>query len=150
MSEHSEEQLIECHGCGSLWLIDFADFAKISAKLMECTLCELTKFEEIISKGFKDAEGSQASFMLREEVRRNSEALKFTNSRLLQVERLQEAIYSVLRKGSESGKIANLEATLEKFALNVSRLNDVLGKLGEVEDPLRLAQGQKKLGDYVR
>jgi len=43
LSENSEEQLIECHGCGSLWLIDFTTFAKISAKLMECPLCELTK-----------------------------------------------------------------------------------------------------------
>ena len=44
MSEDgSGNQLIECHGCGSLWLINFADVAKISAKLMECPLCELTK-----------------------------------------------------------------------------------------------------------
>jgi cell fate (sporulation/competence/biofilm development) regulator YlbF (YheA/YmcA/DUF963 family) len=110
----------------------------------------VTKFEEAISKGFKDSEGAQHSFELKREVARNSEALKFTNSRLLQVERLQEAIYNVLRKGSEPGKIANLEATLEKFALNVNRLNDVLSKFGGVEDPLSLAEGQKKLGDYVR
>jgi hypothetical protein len=58
----------------------------------------VTKFEEVILKGFKDSEGSQASFMLREEVARNSEALKFPNSWLLQVERLQEAIYPVLRR----------------------------------------------------
>ena len=43
MSEHSEEQLIECLGCGSLWLIDFTDNAKIIAKLMQCPLCDLTK-----------------------------------------------------------------------------------------------------------
>ena len=43
MSEHSGEQLIECHGCGSLWLIDFATFAKIIAKLMQCPICELTQ-----------------------------------------------------------------------------------------------------------
>ena len=87
---------------------------------------------------------------MRAELKRNSEALKFTNSRLLQVERLQEAIYSVLRKGSEPGKLVSLEAAVEKIAYNVNRLTEVLGKLGEVEDPLRLAQGQKKLGDYVR
>jgi hypothetical protein len=110
----------------------------------------VTKFEEAISKGFKDSEGAQHSFELKREVARNSEALKFTNSRLLQVERLQEAIYSVLRKGSEPGKLVSLEAAVEKIAFNVNRLTEVLGKLGEVEDPLRLAEGQKKLGDYVR
>jgi hypothetical protein len=110
----------------------------------------VTKFEEAISKGFKDSEGAQHSFELKREVARNSEALKFTNSRLLQVERLQEAIYSVLRKGSEPGKLVSLEAAVEKIAYNVNRLTEVLGKLGEVEDPLRLVQGQKKLGDYVR
>jgi hypothetical protein len=41
LSEHSGEQLIQCRGCGSLWLIDFATFAKISAKLMQCLICEL-------------------------------------------------------------------------------------------------------------
>jgi hypothetical protein len=110
----------------------------------------VTKFEEAISKGFADSEGAQHSFELKREVARNSEALKFTNSRLLQVERLQEAIYNVLRKGSEPGKLVSLEAAVEKIAFNVNRLTEVLGKLGEVEDPLRLAEGQKKLGDYVR
>jgi hypothetical protein len=66
------------------------------------------------------------------------------------VERLQEAIYSFLRKGSEPGKLVSLEAAVEKIAFNMNRLTEVLGKLGEAEDPLRLAEGQKKLGDYVR
>ena len=84
-----------------------------SLKLL--VLCQWTKFEEAISKGFKDSEGAQHSFELKREVARNSEALKFTNSRLLQVERLQEAIYSVLRKGSEPGKLVSLEAAVEKI-----------------------------------
>jgi hypothetical protein len=109
----------------------------------------VTKFEEAISKGFADGESAQHSFELRQEVKRVGEALKFNNSRLLQVERLQEAIYNVLSK-SPAGKVENLEATVEKFAVNVNRLNDVLSKLGDVEDPKRLAEGQKKLGDYVR
>ena len=110
----------------------------------------VTKFEEAISKGFKDSEGAQHNFELRAELKRNSEALKFTNSRLLQVERLQEAIYGVLRKGSESGKLLDLEATVEKIAVNVKALTEAWGKMSDLEDPTRLAEGQKKLGDYVR
>ena len=109
----------------------------------------VTKFEEAISKGFIDSEKAQLSFELREEIKRVGEALKFNNSRLLQVERLQEAIYTVLSK-SPAGKVENLEAAVEKIAFNVNKLTEVLGKLGEVEDPLRLAEGQKKLGDYIR
>ena len=61
MSEHSEDQLIECHGCGSLWLINFTDFAKISAKLMECPLCKLTqealdKLERLEKNELKNSE----------------------------------------------------------------------------------------------
>jgi hypothetical protein len=109
----------------------------------------VTKFEEAISKGFKDSEGAQHNFELKREVARNSEALKFTNSRLLQVERLQEAIYNVLSK-SPAGKIGNLEEAVEKIAFNVNKLTEAWGKMGDVEDPKRLAEGQKKLGDYVR
>jgi hypothetical protein len=109
----------------------------------------VTKFEEAISKAFKDSEGAQHNFELHAELKRNSEALKFTNSRLLQVERLQEAIYNVLSK-SPAGKIGNLEEAVEKIAFNVNKLTEAWGKLGGLEDPLRLAEGQKKLGDYVR
>ena len=110
----------------------------------------MTKFEEAISKGFKDSEWAQHNFELKREVARNSEALKFTNSCLLQVERLQEAIYSVLRKGSESGKLVSLEAAVEKIAFSVKKLTEAWSEMGDVENPLRLAEGQKKLGDYVR
>jgi hypothetical protein len=109
----------------------------------------VTKFEEAISKGFKDSEGAQHNFELKREVARNSEALKFTNSRLLQVERLQEAIYNVLSK-STAGKLEHLEDVVEKIAFNVNRLTEAWGKMSDVEDPKRLADGQKKLGDYVR
>ena len=34
------EQVIECCGCGSKWLIDFADVVKIDAVLVQCPLCE--------------------------------------------------------------------------------------------------------------
>ena len=110
----------------------------------------INKFESEIRRGIDEIGRSQERFELQSEVKRNSEALKFTNSRLLGLEKLQEAIYSVLRKGSEPGKLVSLEAAVEKIVFNVNRLTEVLGKLGEVEDPLRLAEGQKKLGDYVR
>ncbi len=110
----------------------------------------VTKFEEAISKGFKDSEGAQHSFELKQELKRNSEALKFTNSRLLGLEKLQEAIYGVLSKASVPGKLVDLEATVEKIALNVNKLTEAWSKLGDVEDPARFIEGQKKLGDYVR
>src|SRR5208283_4460427 len=89
----------------------------------------VTKFEEAISKGFQDSEKAQNSFELREEVKRVSEALKFNNSRLLGVERMQEAIYNFVRKTPELKRVENLESTVEKFALNVNKLTEVLGKL---------------------
>jgi hypothetical protein len=110
----------------------------------------INKFESEIKKGLDEIGRSQERFELHREVKRNSEALKFTNSRLLQVERLQEAIYGVLRKGSEPGKLMDLEATVEKIAVNVKALTEAWGKMSDLEDPTRLAEGQKKLGDYVR
>jgi hypothetical protein len=44
----------------------------------------------------------------------------------------------------------DLEAAVEKIALNVNKLTEAWSKLGNLEDPTRLAEGQKKLGDYVR
>ena len=76
--------------------------------------------------------------------------MKFNNSQLLWVERLQEAIYNFLSKAPELKKVENPEVTVEKIAFNVNKLTEVLGKLGEVEDPKRLAEDQKKLEDYVR
>ena len=35
-----EGQEIACSGCGSKWLLEFADVAKITALLTECPLCE--------------------------------------------------------------------------------------------------------------
>jgi hypothetical protein len=107
----------------------------------------VTKFEEAISKGFNDSERAQQGFELKREVARNSEALKFTNSRRLQVERLTEAVFQKL---SKLPMLDGFEAAAEKIALNVSKLNETLEKLGDTQDPKRLAEGQKKLGDYVR
>lgn len=86
----------------------------------------LNRFEQAISKGFADTERAQYSFELREEVRRNTEAIKYANSRLLQLERLNEAMFGALTK-----------------------LTDVLGKLGDVGSPVPLGKGQDS-EEYVR
>jgi hypothetical protein len=86
----------------------------------------VNRFEQAISKGFADTERSQHAFELREEVKRNTEALKYANSRLLQLERLNEAMFGALIK-----------------------LNDVLGKLGEMGSPVPLGKGQDS-EEYVR
>ena len=86
----------------------------------------VNRFEQAISKGFADTERSQHAFELREEVKRNTEALKYANSRLLQLERLNEAMFGALTK-----------------------LNDVLGKLGDLGSPVPLGKGQDS-EEYVR
>ena len=86
----------------------------------------VNRFEQAISKGFADIEKAQHAFELREEVKRNTEALKYANSRLLQLERLNEAMFGALTK-----------------------LNDVLGKLGEMGSPVPLGKGQDS-EEYVR
>jgi hypothetical protein len=86
----------------------------------------VNRFEQAISKGFVDTERSQHAFELREEVKRNTEALKYANSRLLQLERLNEAMFGALTK-----------------------LNDVLGKLGDLGSPDPIGKGQDS-EEYVR
>jgi hypothetical protein len=86
----------------------------------------VNRFEQAISKGFVDTERSQHAFELREEVKRNTEALKYANSRLLQLERLNEAMFGALTK-----------------------LNDVLGKLGDLGSPVPIGKGQDS-EEYVR
>ena len=87
---------------------------------------------------------------MKQEVKRVAEALKFNNSRLLEVERLQEAIYSFLSKAPEFRRVETLESAVEKMASNMNRLTEILSKLGTGEDPEKFILGQKKLGDYVR
>ena len=88
----------------------------------------VNKFEQEIRKGTFEIEKSQERYELQQEVKRNSEALKFTNSRLLQMEKMQEATFTVLVK-----------------------INEALTKLGDVEgDPGRLVDGQKKQEEYAR
>ena len=56
----------------------------------------VNQFEVAISQGVAGHDNAQANFELVQEVRRVAEALKFTNSRLLSVEKLQEAMYRKL------------------------------------------------------
>ena len=87
-----------------------------------------------------------SAFELREEVKRITEELKFNNSRLLQLEPLNEAMFGVLSKGN---KIENLDAVVEKFISNVNKLNSVLNKPNGPEDPQSSCEG-KNLSDYIR
>jgi hypothetical protein len=86
----------------------------------------VNSFEQAISKGFADTERAQPSFELKEEVKRNTEALKYAKSRLLQLEHLNEARFGALTK-----------------------LNDVLGKLGDLGSPVPVEKGQDS-EEYVR
>jgi len=58
----------------------------------------VNQFEAALTKGLAGYDSAQASFELKEEVKRVTEALKFTNSRLVSVEKLQEAMFNVLSK----------------------------------------------------
>jgi hypothetical protein len=58
----------------------------------------INKFEEAIQKGLVDIERAQTFSELKEELRRNSEALKFTNSRLYSIEKLSAAMFQALSK----------------------------------------------------
>lgn len=106
----------------------------------------INKFEAEIHKGIEEIGRSQERFELQQEVKRNTDALKFTNSRVLQVERLTEAVYQAVAR---LPRLEGFEAAAEKIAFNVSQLNETLSKLGNMEEPKRLAEGQKKLGEYV-
>jgi DNA repair ATPase RecN len=118
----------------------------------------INRFESEIRKGIEEIGRSQERFELHREVEKTSEALKFTNSRLLGLENLAEAMYKVLSKGGvEPHKLEDLEVTVGKFeaaaktlAVSADKINEALSKLGDVEgDPKKLAEGQKKLGEYL-
>ncbi len=55
-------------------------------------------FEAAIKKGVADHDRAQASFELKEEVKRVSEAMKFANSRLFELEKLNSAMFTALTK----------------------------------------------------
>jgi DNA-binding transcriptional ArsR family regulator len=47
-------------------------------------------------------------------------------------------------------KVKKIESSVERLAYNVVKLTEALGGLSDLEDSKRLAEGQRKLGDYVR
>jgi DNA-binding transcriptional ArsR family regulator len=47
-------------------------------------------------------------------------------------------------------KVKKIERDVERLAYNVVKLTEALGGLSDLEDPKRLAEGQRRLGDYVR
>ena len=55
-------------------------------------------FEAALKKGISEHDRVQASFELKEEVKRVSEAVKFANSRLYELEKLSTAMFSALTK----------------------------------------------------
>ena len=69
-----------------------------SLSIIECR----NKLEQEIRKGTFEIEKSQERYELQQEVKRNSEALKFTNSRLLQMEKMQEATFRFIVKINEA------------------------------------------------
>ena len=117
----------------------------------------LNKFEQEIHRQLDDIGKSQADFELKEEVRLLKEAMKFSNGRQLEQERLLEAMYNVIRKSSGVLAVENLEATakaiaesVKAFSVEAKELREAVSRLGDLEsDPKRLAEGQKKLGEYT-
>ena len=106
----------------------------------------INKFEEAISKGFNDSANSQANFEIKREVKGNSDALKFTNSRLLGMERLLEALYK--HKVADSDKVKGLEG---EVALLRSDLNLLTSTLKEIFGLDSNGQKAPKIGgnEYV-
>ena len=66
----------------------------------------VSKFESTLHEGIAGHDRAQASFELKEEVKRITEATKFTNSRLHSLEKLNEAMFSALTRlvDLEAGK----------------------------------------------
>ena len=106
----------------------------------------INKFEAEIHQGIEEIGLSQERYELQQEVRRNSEAIKFTNSRILEVEKLTGAIYQHMVK------LPVLDSGVaEKLAVGIERLNEALTRMSDAEaDPKRLDEKQSKLGEYVR
>ncbi|HLN44534.1 MAG TPA: hypothetical protein VK209_02380, partial [Candidatus Sulfotelmatobacter sp.] len=86
----------------------------------------INRFEAEIRKGIDEIGKAQERFELEEDIRKNTEALKFTNSRLLQLEKLSAATSKAM-----------------------CHLVDVIAKISDLEMPLRIGEGQKRLGEYV-
>jgi hypothetical protein len=88
------------------------------------TPMSLNKFEEAVSKGLAGMEKAQDIKDLRDEVRGMWEALKFNNSRMLELGRFVEAVSK--SQISMVERIVALEKGLSTLSTSVSKLVDVL------------------------
>jgi hypothetical protein len=106
----------------------------------------VNKFEEAISKGFNDTANSQANFELKREVKGNSDALKFNNSRLLGVERLLEGLCK--NRISEVDKTKHLELEVSALRSDIEKLTSTLVTVFNLEnaakDPALKGSGDSK------
>ena len=117
----------------------------------------MNKFESEIHRQMEDIGKGQEFFELQQEVKRLSETQKFSNKLQLEQFRLLEAMYQTLGKTSGGRAVENLEGLLKEFteaaknfSIEARVLHEAIGKLGDFEsDPKRLAEGQRRLGEYV-
>ena len=91
----------------------------------------VNKFEEAIAMGFAGSDKAQEHFELKEEVKRVSEALKFTNSRSLSMERLLEAIYK--NKVADVEKVKSLEGEVAALRSDIGKLTAALSQVFNFE-----------------
>jgi hypothetical protein len=91
------------------------------------TPMSVNKFEEAISKGFNEHSNAQANFELKQAVNGNSEALKYTNSRLLGFERILEGVFK--SKVTDLEKTKFIEKEVLELRVDVNRLADAFCKL---------------------
>jgi hypothetical protein len=92
----------------------------------------VNKFEEAISKEFNDSANSQANFEIKREVKGNSNALKFTNSRLLGMERLLEGLYK--NRISDVDKTKHLELEVSALRGDIEKLTSTLISVFNLEN----------------
>jgi ribosomal protein S25 len=100
----------------------------------------INKFEEALRKGVADNDRVQASFELKEEVKRTTEAVKFSNSRLLEIGRMQEAFCKA--KVADVDKVKNIEKEVAALRGDIGKLTSVLSQLFDAEG----GQGQASKG----
>ena len=105
----------------------------------------VNKFEEAISKGFNDTANSQANFELKREVKGNSDSLKFTNSRVLSMERLLEGLYK--NKINDVEKVKFLESEVSALRVDIGKLTATLISVFNLENGAKV-QLIKGSGDH--
>jgi hypothetical protein len=108
------------------------------------TPMSVNKFEEAISKGFNESSNAQANFELKQEVKGNSDALKYTNSRLLEMGHLLEGIYK--HRISDVDKTRQIEGEVSALRCDIEKLTATLVTVFNLEGGAK-GQPSKGLGD---